>query len=75
LCSFDDDDDDDDDDDGSTRDYEDTCLSKEIIHEIECYQEDPVMESLSVFFCCALSPADEARNCQPLATAVKTGAV
>ena len=48
MCSFDDDDDDDDD--GSTRDYEDTCLSKEIIHETECYQEDPVMESLSVFF-------------------------
>ena len=50
---------DDDDDDSCTRNFEDARLSKEIIQEVEYYQDDPVMDSLAVFFCCALSPPDE----------------
>ncbi len=58
---------DDDDDDGggdnAAREYEDARLSKEIIQEIEYYQADPVMDSLSVFFCCALSPTRTGEAC------------
>lgn len=44
---------DDDDGEGGAHEYEDERLSKEIIQEVEYYQADPVMDSLSVFFCCA----------------------
>ena len=58
FCRFDDDDDSE----GGMHDHEDARLSKEIIQEVEYYQADPVTDSLSIFFCCALSPVDESHH-------------
>ena len=48
---------------GAANVVEEENATKEIIQEIEYYQADPVMDSLSVFFCCALSPTRTGEAC------------